>query len=214
MSKRILFQGDSITDCGRSREDFYGMGEGYPALIKAELDFTAPQEYECINRGVSGNRIVDMYARIKCDFINLKPDYASIYIGVNDTWHEIDWENGVETEKFEKIYEMFIDEIKTACPNIKLIIIAHYVLDCPATCNTEEMPNRFEAFYKDVCEKAAVAKKIAEKYNLPCIDLQAAFDEAAKKAPNTYWTADGVHPTRSGHELIKHLWLKAFEEIK
>ena len=37
MKKRILFQGDSITDCGRKREEFYGMGSGYPNLVKASL---------------------------------------------------------------------------------------------------------------------------------------------------------------------------------
>lgn len=103
MKKRILFQGDSITDCGRVRDDFYDLGNGYPNLVTAMLGTDHPDEYEFVNRGISGNRIVDLYARIKIDFINLKPDYASIYIGVNDTWHEISRENGVDTEKFETI---------------------------------------------------------------------------------------------------------------
>lgn len=115
MSKRILFQGDSITDCGRHRDQFHDLGRGYPHLIKAGLGLDCPGDYEFINRGISGNRIVDLYARIKCDFINLQPDYASIYIGVNDTWHEIASQNGVDTAKFEKIYEMLIDEIQAAC---------------------------------------------------------------------------------------------------
>ena len=89
MPKRILFQGDSITDCGRDRNNFYAMGGGYPNFVKAELGASYPNEYEFINRGISGDRIVDVYARIKRDFINLKPDYASILIGVNDTWHEV-----------------------------------------------------------------------------------------------------------------------------
>ncbi len=214
MSKLILFQGDSITDCGRARDNNVNTGNGYATLVKASLGHDYPGEYEFINRGVGGNRIVDMYARIKADFINLKPDYASIYIGVNDTWHEIPGKNGVETDKFEKIYTMFIDEVKAALPDIKLIIIAPYVLEGPATQNTEEIPDKFDRFKADVAQKAAVAKKIAEKYGLPFIDLQAAFDEAATKAPNSYWTGDGVHPTSMGHEIIKRLWLKAFEEIK
>ena len=214
MAKRILFQGDSITDCGRSRDDFYGMGNGYANLVKATLGMENPEVYEFVNRGISGNRIVDLYARIKSDFINLKPDYASIYIGVNDTWHEICWQNGVDTEKFEKIYTMLIDEIKAACPDIKLIIVAPFVLEGKSTCNTEEIPDRLEQFKKDVAEKAMVSKKIAQKYNLPLVELQPAFDEACKKASPDYWTGDGVHPTACGHEIIKKLWLKAFEEIK
>ena len=73
------------------------MGNGYANLVKASLGAACPKEYEFINRGLSGNRIVDVYARIKADFINLNPDYASIYVGVNDTWHEIARKNGVDT---------------------------------------------------------------------------------------------------------------------
>jgi len=140
MSKIILFQGDSITDCGRTRDNDFNTGNGYATLVKASLGLDNPDDYVFINRGVGGNRIVDMYARIKTDFINLNPDYASIYIGVNDTWHELWYKNGVDTAKFEKIYTMFIDEVKEACPLIKLIIIAPYVLEGSATCNTEEIP--------------------------------------------------------------------------
>jgi lysophospholipase L1-like esterase len=157
---------------------------------------------------------VDLYARIKADFINLQPDYASIFIGVNDTWHEIIKSNGVDTEKFEKIYTMFIDEIQAACPNTKLVLMAPYVLEGPSTCNTEEKPDRWERFHQDVAEKAAVTKRLAEKYKLPLIELQPAFDEACKKAPVEYWTSDGVHPTVCGHEIIKRLWLEVFEKIK
>lgn len=214
MAKRILFQGDSTTDCGRNRNEFYGMGNGYANLVKASLGTDCPGEYEFINRGVSGDRIVDVYARIKLDFINLKPDYASIYIGVNDTWHEIARGNGVDTAKFEKIYAMLIDEIQAACPETKLMIIAPYVLEGPSTCNIEEKPHRLDYFRKDVAEKATAAKRIAEKYNLPFIELQSAFDEACRQAEPTYWAADGVHPTANGHEIIKRLWLKAFETMK
>ena len=212
MAKRILFQGDSITDCSRNRDDFWGLGGGYPNLVKASLGMDCPNEYEFINRGISGNRVVDLYARIKADFINLKPDYASIYIGVNDTWHELGAQNGVDTLKFEKIYTMLIDEVLKACPQIKLMIIAPYVLKGTGTCHPEQ-PDYFERFQKDVAEKAAVAKKIAEKYNLPLIELQPAFDEACKLAGPDYWTADGVHPTACGHELIKRLWIETFQKM-
>ncbi len=214
MAKTILFQGDSITDCGRTNDPRFVLGCGYASRVSATLAVDYPNEYEFINRGVGGNRIVDMYARIKCDFINKKPDYASILIGVNDVWHEITENNGVDTPKFEKIYSLIIDEVYKALPDIKLMIIAPFVLEGSATQNTEEMPDRLERFKKGVAEKAEASKRIAEKYNLPFIELQSAFDEAVKKAPNTKWTCDGVHPNSWGHEIIKRLWLEAFEKIK
>lgn len=81
---RILFHGDSKTDCGRNREWEFDLGNGYALLTAAALGLVAPGKYEVINRGISGNRIVDLYARIKRDIINLKPDVMSILIGVND----------------------------------------------------------------------------------------------------------------------------------
>ena len=212
--KRILFQGDSITDCGRDRKNFYSLGTGYSLLVRAHLGTECPKEYEFVNRGIGGNRIVDLYARIKADLINLRPDYLSIYIGVNDVWHEISEQNGVDTEKFEKIYCMMLDEIKAACPDVKIILIAPYVLEGVATCNTEEKPDRLQQFKVGVAEKAEACKRVAEKYRLPLIELQPIFDAALEKAPANYWTYDGVHPTANGHELIKRLWLEAFELIK
>ena len=85
----ILFQGDSITDADRARQNMnkWEMGMGYPHLVKAMLSSREPQAYTYVNRGISGNRIVDLYARIKIDAINLKPDYMSILVGVNDVPH-------------------------------------------------------------------------------------------------------------------------------
>lgn len=204
---RILFQGDSITDCSRVREWEYNLGNGYALLTAAALGLEAPGKYEVINRGIGGNRIVDLYARIKNDIINLKPDVMSILIGVNDVWHEFGHNNGVDTDKFFKIYSMLIEEVKAALPDIKIMIMEPFTLK--GTGNEEY----YDGFKADVLEKAAMAKKVAEKYNLPFITLQDKFDEAAKLAPNDYWLADGVHPTAVGHELIKNEWIKAFRAL-
>jgi lysophospholipase L1-like esterase len=212
--KKILFFGDSITDCGRDKNNIQSSGTGYPLLVKSYLGFEHPGEYEFVNTGISGNRIVDLYAAIKARFINHKPDYASILIGVNDTWHEINYSNGVDTDKFEKIYSMLIEEIKEALPDIKIIIFEPFVLEGPATTATETCPNKWDDFKADVPTKSAAAKRVAEKYGLKFVPLQKLFDEACKTAPATYWLTDGVHPTNAGHELIKREWLKAFDEIK
>jgi len=89
--KKILFQGDSITDFGREKNDVQGdwLGHGYAAMVSGALGYKYPNEFEFINRGISGNRIIDVLARVKNDIINLAPDYMSILIGVNDVWHEI-----------------------------------------------------------------------------------------------------------------------------
>lgn len=204
--KTILFQGDSITDVGRSREDDNNLGGGYPHLVKATLGFEHPEEYKFINRGISGNRVVDLYARIKVDIINLKPDVMSILIGVNDVWHEFDIQNGVDAEKYYKIYSMLIEEIKAALPDIKIMILE------PFTLCGDGNRNYYGDFRAEVEKRAEKAKQIAEKYNLTFIPLQKKLDEADKIAPG-YWLRDGVHPTEMGHELIKREWIKAFQTL-
>ena len=209
----ILFQGDSITDAGRSREDDMNAGIGYPTLVKGVLGFEYPNQYIMYNRGISGNRVVDVYARIKADIINLKPDVMSILIGVNDVWHEFGGHNGVDAEKYFKIYSMLIEELKAALPDVKIMILEPFVLRGDGTDNTQDEPDKWNIFHTEVLKRAEKAKKIAETYNLPFIPLQDKFEEAAKLAPNDYWLRDGVHPTTAGHELIKREWIKTFKSL-
>ena len=124
---RILFQGDSITDAGRSYSDNKNLGFGYARLVEASLGFDEPN-HEFFNRGISGNRVVDLYARIKSDVWNLNPDLLSILIGVNDVWHEFGEQNGVDADKFFKIYSMLIEEVKEALPDIKIMILEPFAL--------------------------------------------------------------------------------------
>jgi hypothetical protein len=76
----ILFQGDSITDCGRNRDaagtpnDLCGLGQGYAMMAAAQLLSTRPADgLRVFNRGISGNRVVDLYAQNAktCHLLNL-----------------------------------------------------------------------------------------------------------------------------------------------
>lgn len=206
--KRILFQGDSITDAGRSRDDDNFRGNGYPTLVSGALGADRPGAFEFINRGISGNRVVDLLARVKADIINLEPDYMSILIGINDVWHEVSYKNGVSAERYEVLYNMLIEEIKEALPDIKIMILEPFVLKASAT---EE---HWDYFRIETEKRADAAKRVAEKNNLVFVPLMEKFDEAAKSASPDYWLLDGVHPSAMGHELIKREWLKAFEAFE
>ena len=219
--KTILFQGDSITDCGRIRDEKKInvitklrkkslLGSGYPALVAKELD----GKYNFYNKGVSGDRILDVYARIIRDVIKINPDYMSLLVGVNDVWHGFDWNNGTGIKRFEKVYNIFIEELKEELPNMKIMILEPFVLKGPATDNRPDQPDRFIQFDKAVKEHAEITRKIAEKYDLKFVPLQKVLDDAASKVSPTELLSDGVHPTEKGHELIKQEWLKAFNEIK
>lgn len=220
MKRRVLFQGDSITDTDRSKNEDWmnntksviGLGKGYPSYVSAALSYEHPGEYEFLNRGLGGSRIVDLYARIKSDIINLKPDILSILIGVNDVWHEIGRHNGVDADKYEIIYDMMIQQIKQALPDIKIMILEPFVLPGSATLPNDEHPDRWEIFSREVPLRARASERIAQKYGLVFVPLQSEFDTLSKNCEMGSWLCDGVHPAPAGHELIKRAWIKAFYE--
>ena len=214
MSELILFQGDSITDAARSREKDFLSGHGYATMVKGFIGNSHPEKYTFLNRGISGNRVTDVYARIKNDIINLAPDYMSILIGVNDVWHEFSYKNGVKTDKFEKIYTMLIEEVKEALPDIKLMILEPFVLRGTATAQNEDYEDLYPLFRADVEEKAKAARRVAEKFSIPFVELQDKFDAVYNPELPDYWLYDGVHPTAAGHMLIAQEWLKCFEKLK
>lgn len=205
--KTILFQGDSITDCGRNRESKSSLGAGYAFMTAGKIAMDYPGRYQCINKGISGNRVVDLYARIKADAINLKPDIMTVLIGVNDVWHEFNKQNGVSNEKYAMILEMFLREVMEACPEIKIILLEPFVL--PGTANEAN----FEAFDHEVRLRAASCKAVAQKLNLPFIPLQEALEARAALSEPAHVLGDGVHPTCCGHELISRKLYTALKEI-
>ena len=206
--KLILFQGDSITDAGRSRDNDQFPGNGYPTLLKARIGMDYPNEYACLNRGISGNRVVDLYARIKRDMILLKPDILSILIGINDVWHELGSGNGVDAPKFEFVYGLLVDEVKAALPAVRIAILEPFVLEGSATCALPERPDRLDYFRTEVALRQQAARRVSESHGTEFVPLQAAFDEACRRAEPSHWLMDGVHPTSAGHEVIARQWLR------
>ena len=204
----ILFQGDSITDCGRSRDaagtpnDLCGLGQGYAMMAGAELLSTRPVDaLRVFNRGISGNRVVDLYARIQGDILNLKPAVLSILIGVNDTWHgkNPDWSNGVSIPKYERIYRDLLNEVREALPNVKFVLCEPFVLRCGVV---------RDDWVEEIDERRAVVAKLAEEFGAVLVPFQSMFDEAVNLAPPEYWAADGVHPSAAGHLLMAKCWLE------
>lgn len=206
--KKILFQGDSITDAMRWHESDAYRGSGYATLVTAALGTERPGEFEFINRGVSGNRIVDLLARIKHDVIQLAPDYLSILVGVNDMGYEFLNGESVDTEYFEIYYNLLVRQVKTALPDVRIMILEPFLL------RVSSSDENWEKFKEGVTFRAAAAKRVAEQNHLIFVPLMEKFEEALKLAPAEYWSIDGIHPTTMGHELIKREWLKGFKILE
>ncbi len=204
--KRVLFQGDSITDACRLRNeaDGFNMGYGYAMIAAANLGSEYPGEFEFFNKANGGNKITDLYARMKRDIFALKPDYMSLMIGVNDVWHEKN-NDGTTAERFEQIYRCIIEDTLNELPDIKIMLMTPF-----HNCITEKI---FDNFNEEVSVRANIVKKLADEYGLALMDTQAVIDEIQKIAPMEFWAADGVHPTIFGHKKIADKWLETFKTI-
>ena len=129
--KKIVFLGDSITDMKRAREETNtpsSYGFSFVFFSEGYLSTNYPKKYQLINKAISGSRIVDVYSRIKIDLWNEKPDYVTLLIGINDIWHELFNNNGVDLERFCNILNMIIDETRQRLPETKFIIIEPFFL--------------------------------------------------------------------------------------
>ena len=207
---RILFYGDSITDAGRGKdiaEPNAQLGTTYVTYVAAKLLDRDPVGYEIYNRGISGNRIVDLYARIKRDCWNLNPDVISILIGINDIWHELSAsKNGVEIDRFENVYRMLLADTKKVLPDVKFILCEPFMLEGRAT--AEHLDE-----FSEVAEYANVVKKLAKEFDAELVLLQDMFTENGKKYGNATLLADGVHPTLAGGVMLGNEWLKVFDKM-
>ncbi len=208
----VLFQGDSITDALREKNnpqpnDASSLGNGYARLAAARLLADSPG-VTVHNRGISGNRVWHLRDRWDADCLALKPTVVSILIGVNDTWHGVAKnqpvdtpEGGTSLPEFDRIYRELLDRTKRSLPGVKLVMGEPFVLECGAVLEMN--------FHPDIDKRTQLVHAIAEDYADVFVPFQSVFDEAVKRAEPAYWAHDGVHPTLAGHQLMADVWLKA-----
>jgi lysophospholipase L1-like esterase len=202
----IVFQGDSITDTGRNRDNHdpnaaAALGNGYPLLVtSAVLAAHASEGLQCYNRGVSGNTVPDLQARWATDTIELKPDVLSILIGVNDIWHKFNGSYNGTVQDYEQQYTALLDQTRRALPQVKIIVLEPFVLRTGAVT---------DRWFPEFDERRAAAARVAKAAKAAFVPLQKVFDQHVHTAPPAYWAADGVHPTPAGHAVIAEQWRHA-----
>ncbi len=203
----ILFQGDSITDSGRNREDTgfntsRSLGSGYPMLAGAAmLNKFALLDLKIHNKGISGNKVFQLAERWDQDCIYIKPDVLSILIGVNDIWHKLNGQYNGTPEIYRNDYIALLERTKKALPGVRLIICEPFAVKGVKAVD--------DTWYPEFYEYQKAARDIADMFQATFIPYQSIFDEAQKKAPGAYWTGDGVHPSLAGAQLMAEAWMKA-----
>jgi len=199
----VLFQGDSITDGGRARtgnDMNHIMGQDYAYLLAAHIAADIPERnIHFLNRGISGDRVMDLAARWHDDTLALKPNILSILIGINDQFGS---RGPVTAEDFEADYSRLLAETIAALPATKIVIAEPFLLAVG-----KHVANYTQELAELKKRQAAVVR-LGAKYHLPVIDYQAVFEDAQAHAPAAYWCWDGIHPTYAGHALMAREWLR------
>jgi lysophospholipase L1-like esterase len=205
----ILFQGDSITDAHRKRDEkepnnSSGLGSGYPVLAAAELLNRYPgKNLRIYNKGISGNKVYQLAERWDADCLEIQPTVLSILVGVNDFWHTL--VNGYKgtIQTYRDDYKALLDRTRQKFPNVRLIIGEPYAVTGVKAVDA--------SWYPAFNEYREAAREIAESFGAVFIPYQAVYDKAQQSAPGSYWTADGVHPSLAGAQLMAEAWLGAIK---
>ncbi len=177
----ILFQGDSITDSGRSRQDEGfnnpgALGSGYAMLAGAALLEKSPSlNLKIYNRGISGNKVFQLAERWDKDCLDIKPRILSILIGVNDIWHKLNGNYDGTLEIYRNDYISLLERTKRALPDVKLIICEPFAV--PGVKAVDE------TWYPEFYGYQQAAREVAERFGAVFISFQKVFDEAQKQAP-------------------------------
>jgi len=201
---KLLFIGDSITDCERKRPEgeglFGALGKGYVSLVDALLQAVYPElGIRVVNKGIGGNTVRDLDGRWQDDVLDQQPDWLAIMIGINDVWRQFDTpfikEWHVYAAEYETTLRKLVSETK---PTVKgLVLMTPFYLESNEQDKMRYMMDQY----------GAIVKKIAEEFDVIFVDTQAAFNVVLEELYSATLAWDRVHPTAAGHMVLARAFL-------
>lgn len=198
---KIVFFGDSITDCDRDRNDETSLGNGYVKILADKLRPIYPdKDIELVNKGISGNEVCDLLARVKSDVIDLKPDAVVIMIGINNAIHRFKYGKEVDFKKFETDLISLIKQLKEA--GILVIFLEPFLLPAPDKRRMRPIFDRELEIIHRVCVE------MCDEF----VAYDEMFNGLCESRPYTYYSEDGVHPNFNGSNLIANTAIKAIRK--
>ena len=205
-NSKLVMIGCSVTDCERGRpvgEPWSGgLGNGYVNFVDALLMARYPaHRIRVVNMGVGANNVRHLKERWQMDVLELKPDWLSISIGINDAVYEFYLPQIPETHVPLAEYTQTLDELVTMTkPILKgVILMTPYFIE----------PNRAEPMRAVMDTYGAAVRQIAEKHQAIFVDTQAAFDSALTHMHPLALALDRIHPTQVGHMVLARAFLQA-----
>ncbi|MGC4807475.1 SGNH/GDSL hydrolase family protein [Micromonospora sp. DT233] len=199
--QRIVFIGDSITDCGRTGPAA-PYGDGYVSLLRAFVDARHPErELTWVNRGISGNTVRDLAARWDADAIDERPDWLSVMIGINDIWRAFvpgREAEAVPIDEYERTLRALLRRAVDAT-GCRLVLADPFLIEADVDEPQRAQTDRY----------AAVVAAVAKDFEAVHVPTQAAYDRVLRHSPSSRWADDRVHPGLPGHAVIADAFLTA-----
>ena len=202
---RIVFAGDSVTDMGSAQPVgeglFDNVGHSYVRIVENMLAVWYPEiKLRVTNSGISGNTSRDLLARFRRDVVELKPDWVSVCIGINDVWRQFDSpaipDGQVQPVEYAENLEKMILSVKDQVKGI--FLLTPYYME----------PNKADGMRHRMDEYGAICGKLAQKHGCVFVDLQGAFDKYFQYRHSSYLAWDRVHPNQIGATIIAREFLK------
>lgn len=198
---KIVFFGDSITDCDRDRGDLNSLGNGYVKILADKLRPIYPDtDIELINKGISGDRVQELLARVQTDVIDLKPDAVVIMIGINNVWHKFTHGKELDLAEFEQDLKELITKLKAA--GIVVIFLEPFLLPAPDKLRMRKVFN----------DELKIIDRVGEEMCDEFVAFDEMFNGLVESIPYTEYSLDGVHPTHRGSRLIANTAIKAIRK--
>lgn len=197
---KVLFIGDSITDCGR-RGDHAPYGHGYVRKITELITAKYPErDITYVNKGIGGDIVEGLENRWDTDVIDEKPNWLSVKIGINNASRQLN--QSVSNEDYlpewEECYRRILTRVKNELDTPLFLFEIFYI--------EEDVENPRPLA---VDEYNACIRRLAKEFNARLIRTTWAFDRAVAARPGALWTTqDGVHPNAEGHTLMALEFLK------
>jgi isoamyl acetate esterase len=191
LKKRVIFFGDSITEEAVKPGGYITRMD---SLIAAQ---GLGDRYELLGKGISGNKVYDLYLRLEEDVLKKEPAIVVIFIGVNDVWHKRLLGSGTDADKFELFYQAIIKRLTEK--NIRVVLCTPAVIG-----ERTDFSNEQDG---DMNQYGNIIRSLAQKNKLPLIDLRKVFlDYNLKNNPankeSGILTRDRVHLNERGNQLV------------
>jgi lysophospholipase L1-like esterase len=220
--QRVVFAGDSITDCGsRSPAIRAGLrqylssvlrrlagratgapfGNGYVRQTVDLITARYPDRALTLwNAGVAGNTVLDLERRWDADVLQQDPDWISILVGINDIVHTVGEhpERAIPVEQYGRAYRRLIEQ-SIEQTGARLILIDPFFIST----------DQDEPIMKLLPEYLETVRGLAAEFGALHVRTHSAFQHALRFHPPARFCPEPVHPNLAGHHLITQELLRA-----